>query len=169
MRRQDLAINEARAKLAETGALMEEALVTMSQGLIILSSSGEVLMCNSTVERLLELPEGMMHVGGRWESVFALCAGRGDFGPNPPDFLEDLRRHVVDRIPRDVSFCVAGKRWVRLEIRPTEEGGSIALITDVTELRGGRKNSNGSCAVPPRRTGRSRIFSRPSATSSAPR
>lgn len=136
LRRQDLAINEARAKLAETGALMEEALVTMSQGLIILSSSGEVLMCNSTVERLLELPEGMMHVGGRWENVFALCAGRGDFGPNPLDFLEDLRRHAVDRIPRDVTFCVAGKRWVRLEIKPTEEGGPIALVTDVTELRG---------------------------------
>lgn len=136
LRRQDIAINEARAKLAETGALMEEALVTMSQGLLILSSSGNVLMCNSTVERLLELPPGMIHVGGRWENVFAHCAQRGDFGPDPMEFLEDLRKHALDRIPRDVTFCVADKRWIRLEIKPTEEGGPIGLFTDVTELRG---------------------------------
>ena len=135
LRRQDLAINEARAKLAETGALMEEALVTMSQGLVMIASSGHVRMCNSTVERLLELPPGMIHVGGRWETVFAHCADRGDFGPDPFAFLEDLRQHAQNRVAHDVTFCVAEKRWVRLEIKPTDDG-TIGLFTDVTELRG---------------------------------
>lgn len=135
LRRQDRAIGEARAKLAETGAMMEEALVTMSQGLLMVTSNGDVQMCNAAVARLLELPDDMIHVGGRWENVFALCAGRGDFGPDPMAFLEDLRAHAVNRMARDVSFCVAGKRWIRLEIRPTDDGGTIGLFTDVTDQR----------------------------------
>lgn len=135
LRRQDLAINEARAKLAETGALMEEALVTMSQGLIMIASSGHVRMCNSTVERLLELPPGMIHVGGRWESVFAHCADRGDFGRDPFAFLDEIRGYAHNRTPHEVTFCVADKRWIRLETRPTDDG-TIGLFTDVTEVRG---------------------------------
>ncbi|MCD2173915.1 PAS domain-containing hybrid sensor histidine kinase/response regulator [Rhizobium sp. C4] len=135
LRRQDLAINEARAKLAEAGALMEEALVTMAQGLVIIASSGDVRMCNSTVERLLEVPAGMIHVGGRWEHVFVHCAERGDFGPNPVAFLEEMQHYASSRVAHDVTFCVAEKRWIRLEIKPTDDG-TIGLFTDVTELRG---------------------------------
>lgn len=136
LRRQDREIDEARAKLAETGALMEKALVTMSQGLIMISSTGDILMCNSTIERLLELPSGMVRVGGRWEIVFAHCAERGDFGPDPMTFLQGLHEKAMNRVPHEVSFCVEGSRWIRLEIKPTEDGGTIGLLTDVTELRG---------------------------------
>ncbi|HWU61901.1 MAG TPA: PAS-domain containing protein, partial [Ensifer sp.] len=135
LRRQDLAINETRAKLAETGALMDEALMTMSQGLIMIASTGHVRMCNSTVEHLLELPPGMIHVGGRWEDVFSHCAKRGDFGADPGAFLEDLRTHAHERVAHEVTFCVGGTRWVRLETRPTQDG-TIGLLTDVTDVRG---------------------------------
>ncbi len=135
VRRQDRVLDEARAKLAETGELMDKALVTMSQGLLMISPTGQIRMANSTIDQLLDLPPGMIEVGGGWESVFAHCAQRGDFGPDPVAFLEDLREHASRGLARDVSFCIADKRWVRLEIRPVDDGGAIALLTDVTELR----------------------------------
>jgi signal transduction histidine kinase/CheY-like chemotaxis protein len=134
LRRQDEAIGEARAKLAETGALMNEALVTMDQGLIMVSLPGEIQLCNDAVGRLLELPPGQLAIGGRWEDAFGFCALRGDFGPEPEGFLRDLAEHALQRRQADMSFCVAGSRWVRLEIRPVEGGGTIGLLTDVTEL-----------------------------------
>jgi signal transduction histidine kinase/CheY-like chemotaxis protein len=134
LRRQDLAINEARAKLAETGALMDRALVSMAQGLLMISSNGTVLMCNGAVERLLELPDGLIQVGGGWEHIFAYCNARGDFGADSAAFLDKLRREAEARLPSDVTFCVAGTRWVRLEVKPTEDG-AIGMFTDVTELR----------------------------------
>ncbi len=135
LRRQDRVIDEARAKLAETGALMDKALVSMAQGLLMISSKGDVLMCNGAVERLLDLPEGMIRIGGRWEAVFTYCAARGDFGDDSFAFLQGLRADAENRVPSDVSFCIEGARWIRLEIKPTEDGGAIGLFTDVTELR----------------------------------
>lgn len=134
LRRQDRAIDEARAKLAETGALMDRALVSMAQGLLMISSSGTVLMCNGAVERLLELPEGLIQVGGGWEHIFAHCDARGDFGVDSAAFLDKLRHDAEARLPSDVTFCVAGTRWVRLEVKPTDDG-AIGMFTDVTELR----------------------------------
>jgi signal transduction histidine kinase/DNA-binding response OmpR family regulator len=136
LRSRDKAIGEARAKLAETGALMNEALVTMAQGLVMVSPAGEVQISNDAVARLLDAPSELLKVGGRWEELFAFCAMRGDFGDDPEAFLKNLAEHALERRQADVCFCVGGARWIRLELRPVEGGGTIGLLTDITELHG---------------------------------
>ncbi|MCD2180380.1 PAS-domain containing protein [Rhizobium sp. C1] len=135
LRRQDRAVDEARAKLAETAALMDKALVSMAQGLLMISANGDVLVCNGAVERLLDMPSGMIRIGGRWDEIFAHCAARGDFGADPLTLLEQLREDTLNRRTSDISFCIGGVRWIRLEVKPTDDGGMIGLVTDVTELR----------------------------------
>lgn len=134
LRQRDRVIDEANSKLAETGSLMNEALVAMAQGLMLLSA-GKVRIFNDAVRRLLDLPAEMVKVGGGWQEVFDYCAARGDFGPEPGAFLEELsqraRRHEII----DTNFCVGDMRWIRLEARPTAAGDVIVLLTDVSELR----------------------------------
>lgn len=134
LRRQDRVIDEARAKLEETGRLMNEALVAMAQGLILMSG-GRIIIFNDAVSRLLELPDGMMRDQVDWAELFDYCAGRGDFGADPAAFLDDISSRIRAGEIIDLNFCVNKNRWIRMEAKPTGTRGIVVLLTDVTELR----------------------------------
>lgn len=134
LRQQDRVIDEAHAKLAETGSLMNEALVAMAQGLVLLTD-GRIRIFNEAVTRLLDLPEGMVKVGGGWQDIFTFCAARGDFGEEPNAFLEGISDRARRREVIDTNFSIGGSRWIRLEARPTAANDVIVLLTDVSELR----------------------------------
>ena len=125
---------EARSKLANTDRLMHDALVSMSQGMLILSGD-RIEICNDAVSRLLDLAPGLARSGAAWSELWKHCTARCDFGSGADAFLNDIlvRWNAGELI--DINFCVGGARWIRLEAKPTGGQGRVVLLTDVTDLR----------------------------------
>lgn len=134
LRARDREIDEARNRLAKTGALMNEALVAMDQGLLLLSGT-VIKLSNEAVGRLLKLPSRFTRIGANWADAFAYCGARGDFGDDPVALLKTAWKRAVAGETFDFISSIEGERWLRFETRPTADAGTMVLLTDITELQ----------------------------------
>ncbi len=136
VRRRDEEIQEAHAALDRQGALMRDATSAMSQGLLILHE-GTVVFSNDAVAAMLELPAGLLKVGGRWRDFFRFCVGRGDLG-TPLEAAGQLRaweESVANGMPVHAAFRIAGRKWIQLEAKLTGSDHWLAVFTDVTDMK----------------------------------
>ena len=119
LRARDREIDDARDRFAKTGALMNEALIAMDQGMLLLS--GKVIrLCNDAVGRLLKLPPQFARIGADWAEGFAYCGARGDFGDDPIALLTTLWRKSI--CWRDLRLYFVDWRRALAAVRNSSDG-----------------------------------------------
>ncbi len=127
---------ETEAELSRRLADIEEMLAHIQHGIMLFDKENRLLAHNELVERLFDLPPGLLHRGRTvMEAVGALRA-LGEYG-SEAEADEFLRRwHGRDRTAPSLHQRVTRTGRV-LEVRssPTRSGGHINTYTDITDLR----------------------------------
>ncbi len=128
---------KAEEQLAEKEAQLRVALDNMSGGIMLGDRERNFVLFNKRYSELLELPDGLVRVGGPLLDILRFQAERGDFGPGDKDALVE---QVVANYQRGEALSyereIAGSgRTLQIYLAPTPEGGYVTIVTDITERK----------------------------------
>ncbi|MBF0368762.1 MAG: transporter substrate-binding domain-containing protein [Magnetococcales bacterium] len=112
------------------------ALSSMSDGLFMLDEDLNFIFFNQRYLELLQLPEGLIDVGASVEKMVRHLAARENYGSLDVEFLIEQRLEAYrrrDTVRRELH--VPGGTILDLRQAPTEGGGVVVTLSDVTEER----------------------------------
>ncbi len=124
-------ITEARRRLTE-------AIEAISEGFSLYDSDDRLVVCNSTYRKTLYPGiEDVVTVGTSFETIIRSAAERGlvaDAEGRVDEWVaERLARH---RNPGESHLQRRGdNRWILISERKTDDGGTVAVYADITELK----------------------------------
>ena len=130
------ALVEAEAELFRRLADSEEMLANIQHGIMLFDAESRLLAHNATVERLFDLPPGLLHPGYTVAEAVSVLRGLGEYGTD--EEAEAFLRHWHGRDRTRPSLHHRVSRTGRvLEVRsnPTRSGGYVNTYTDITDLR----------------------------------
>ncbi|CAG0999761.1 adenylate cyclase [Burkholderiales bacterium] len=127
---------EAEERVARTEAELHVALDNMPGALIFTDEALRVVFCNDRFADMYPIPRELLQRGRSYVDVFRWLAEQGYYGEADVDSLVAARveslRHPTDRTLEDRT---ADGRVYRVARRKVAAGGTVTVITDVTELR----------------------------------
>jgi len=124
----------AELKIAEKETQLRNALDNMTNGIYMLDAEQEYVLFNQRYLDLVDLPENLVEIGTPIAEVVRYHAERGDYGEGDPTTLVKDRLEQIRTITKDKRVLRAGPdRVLELIQTASEGGGSIVVLTDVTE------------------------------------
>ncbi len=139
-----LAIARDQAEAAHTQ--FREAIESISDGFILFDQDDRVVLFNSQYRRLLGESSGidisdLVFVGQEFSEMIRQGYLRGMF-PDYPGGVDAwveqrLERHRNPRGP--IELKLSDGRWLRISERKTEDGGTVGVYSDITELKSRQK------------------------------
>jgi signal transduction histidine kinase/CheY-like chemotaxis protein len=130
-------LSDARDEATEARRRLTDALESISEGFFLYDADDRMVLCNS---RYRELYPGMADVykpGLQFEQMVRTVAKRSivaDAVGRPQEWVEErIARH---RNPSE-PFLQPQRdgRWIQISERKTQDGGTVGVFTDVTELK----------------------------------
>ena len=125
------ATQAADARLMTVKTQLEDAVGSMSQGLVMVDAEGRVVLCNPQTRRILDLPPDTLDPHELFDELFELQTER--------DELEDSTRAPSADLPVDqpdgsISRAVKTRdgRHVEMNSRRMQSGYTVHTYTDVT-------------------------------------
>jgi len=125
-------------EIRETRRRLTDAIETISEGFSLYDNEDRLVICNSMYRTLLypdigdEITPGMT-----FESIVRLAADQGyieDAKGRVEEWLEQRLAQHRDPVGPHVQQRADG-RWVMVSERKTEDGGTVAVYSDITELK----------------------------------
>lgn len=127
---------EARVFAAQTRLV--HAIETIPQGFALFDTEGRLLLCNSAYDELLSglndepIAHGLTH-----QQILQRAAAAGQFA-GPPEAVDALIASLTEQ-HRDTcegfEFKLGNGRWVMLTVERTDDGGTVEVWNDITEIR----------------------------------
>ncbi len=128
----------AEAAVREAQARLTDAIETISEGFSLYDADDRLVLCNRKYRELL-LPghEGVVEPGARFESIVRYAAKVGLIEAAKGRTEEWLAERLARRNAPEGPYVEqhSGGRWVQINERKTQEGGTVAVYMDVTELK----------------------------------
>ena len=116
--------------------LLIDAIECINEGFVLYDAQDRLVLCNSNFVNAEPGLADMMVPGRSFRSVLEAAVARGlpDLqGGDAEAWIEArLRRH---RHPQGVTEYRFGDRWVQIGERRTSDGGTVAIYSDITELK----------------------------------
>lgn len=139
----EIARREAEEAVQASEARFREAIAAMSEGLIVMDTSGVIRLWNDSAERILGVTRGQ--VGG-WRPPRPDFAAVREDGTSFPEgsypLMASLRRGEVQQgVVMGLPVQGGSMRWVSVSSRPlaasegTAPGGVVATFADITDRR----------------------------------
>jgi len=129
--RAEAAVNEAQARLAD-------AIETISEGFSLYDADDRLVLCNRKYrEFLLPGHEEVLVPGVKFDSVIRYAATAGLVEEARGRTEEWLAERLARRREPAGPYVQrhSGGRWLQINERKTEDGGTVAVYMDVTELK----------------------------------
>ena len=129
-------LSDARDQATEARGRLTDALESISEGFFLYDSDDRMVLCNS---RYRELFPGMADVyqpGLEFERMLRTVIERGivaDAVERPHEWM--ARRLAQHRNPGGPLLLQSDGRWIHVSERKTQDGGTVGVFTDVTELK----------------------------------
>jgi adenylate cyclase len=130
-------LSDARDEAMQARRRLTDALESISEGFFIYDADDRMVLCNS---RYRELYPGMADVyrpGLGFEEMLRTVVERGivaDAVQRPQEWLE--RRLAQHRNPSGpLLHPQSDGRWIQINERKIQDGGTVGVFTDVTELK----------------------------------
>ena len=129
-------LSDARDQATEARGRLTDALESISEGFFLYDSDDRMVLCNS---RYRELFPGMADVyqpGLEFERMLRTVIERGivaDAVERPQEWM--ARRLAQHRNPGGPLLLQSDGRWIHVSERKTQDGGTVGVFTDVTELK----------------------------------
>ena len=131
-------VDQRTKELATTSTQLTEAIESISEGFSLYDPDDRLLICNTTYRDIMYPGIAPVLVPGTpFESIIRQAADAGlvedAAGRREAWVAERLRRHRNPSGPHPQRR--AGGRWIQITERKTDDGGTVAIYTDITELR----------------------------------
>ncbi len=126
----------AQADLAEKSAVIDTALEAMGQGLVIFDARRAVVVANAQFSSLLALPPGRPETGESADSLLSYKAASRFLDPAAVrDYLRDAVLDLAAGRVHEGEILRLDGTILRMQAYPRSDGGSVCIVTDITELR----------------------------------
>ncbi|PWC37567.1 response regulator [Azospirillum sp. TSO35-2] len=127
-----LALVEARFMQA----VMHDALDSISEGFVLFSADGRLLICNEHYRRAYPNLADLLTPGRSFADILRAAAERGGYegdGDIGSWVEQRLNRHLRHSAP--VDGLLSDGRWYRISEHATGTGGVVKILMDITELK----------------------------------
>ena len=125
-------------EVAEARQRLVDAIESISEGFAFYDADDRLVLCNTRYRRLLypDRPD-LVEPGAVFEAIVRQAAKEGYIRSEHGDIEQSIQERL-DRHRRPGEPFIqrrAGGRWVRISERRTEDGGTVAVYSDITELK----------------------------------
>jgi adenylate cyclase len=128
----------ARDQSVQARARLDDAIEAISDGFSLYDADDRLVVSNTRYRQILHAGDDtIMKPGARFETILRSAVERGYIA----DAVGDEERWLAGRLERHRSQAephiqryVSG-RWVRVSEQPTQDGGTVAVYSDITELK----------------------------------
>jgi PAS domain S-box-containing protein len=133
---------KAKNEAEQARARLFDAIESVTEGFVLFDAHDHVALCNSRYRRFFAELAGddvgsLIVEGTKYEDFLRAAYSRGMFPDQEPDadrWVERIMRHRrLPQGPRERPL--ADGRWLQISERRTQDGGLVAVYTDVTERK----------------------------------
>ncbi|HEX6115350.1 MAG TPA: PAS-domain containing protein, partial [Geminicoccaceae bacterium] len=128
---------QAEATVRASEQRLTDAIESISEGFALYDAEDRLVLCNSRYRELLSFRiSDVLTPGTPFETILRAAAERGLIDAQG----EALERWVQERLarhraPAGTHLARSNKLWVLINERKTQDGGTVAVYTDITELK----------------------------------
>ncbi|MEA3058591.1 MAG: hypothetical protein QOE50_3 [Sphingomonadales bacterium] len=130
-------LSEARDKATQAQTRLTDALGSISEGFFLFDADDRMVLCNSRFRELYPGLADLVRPGLEFEHLIKTVVERGivvDAVARPQEWVE--QRLAQHRNPRGPFLHHQWDgRWIQISERKTDDGGTVGVFTDVTELK----------------------------------
>ncbi len=124
-------------EIAEGRRRLSEAMEAMADGLAMFDKEARLVLCNEQYRTMFPLT-AEMRVPGAWlADILRASVERGEQTDVAPGAIDAWLEHILANFtqPGETDIQMGDGRWLRARVRPTADGGSLTLMTDVTQIK----------------------------------
>lgn len=124
-------------EVAESRRRLNDALENMADGLVMFDKDARIVLCNDQYRAMFPATAALRVPGAWLGDILRASITRGDQTGIGPDEVEAWIRHTLDtfRQPGETDIQMRDGRWLSARVRPTADGGSLTVMTDVTQAK----------------------------------
>jgi signal transduction histidine kinase len=127
---------QAEVELSRRAAEMDAMLANIRHGIILWDRDRRVLAHNATAATLAGHPPGLLVRGRSQRELVEDMLARGEFGEGPEAARMAAQLIAADySVPQVLDRTSGEGRVLQMRTAPTQEGGFVTTLTDVTEER----------------------------------
>ena len=135
--RENLSVHRAEALAKSAVHRLRVAIDSVGDGFVLFDGDNRLVLCNRQYQELHAPISDLFMPGCRFEDIQRALVD----GWVIPDACRDpdgwiAARMALHRNPRGAfELALSDDRWVRISERRTQDGGSVGIVTDITELK----------------------------------
>lgn len=118
-------------------ATLESALDSLNEGFVMFDAEDRLVICNQRYREIYAASAPFIFEGARFEDIIMGGIQNGQypqFQGDPDAFIRDLKAWRRSNGP-PIERLLPGGRWVLITERPTPDGGTVGIRTDITALK----------------------------------
>ncbi len=123
---------------AETARIhLAEAIESVNEGFVLWDADDRLVLCNRRFRDFWPGIGDIIQPGIRFVALFHRAQSQGVMDDFVPSFQATLKLRQQSGLPQEQTFVVrlCDGRWVQASERRTRDGGSVAIYTDITEIK----------------------------------
>ena len=148
-KRAEAALRDSEARANKAQQQLVDAIESIADGFAVYDPDSRLVLCNSKYREIYELGGNRLAPGDRFEDIVGAVATSGLIAEAVGREKEWIRERV--RLHRDpqgaFERCYTDGRWLRISERKTGDGGTVALRTDITEIKNRERQLADNAAI----------------------
>lgn len=132
-------------------AQLIEAVESVTEGFVLFDAQGRLIVCNSRYRAAYPMLADVLVEGASFPDILRTAAERRGQAGTPEQLAawveERVKRHLAGEKPPVVKL--SDGCWYRISEHPTPSGGTVKLLTDVSELKEQAEGGQGAQAALP--------------------
>ncbi len=124
-------------EIAEGRRRLQDATEHMADGLVMYDREARIVLCNDQYRAMFPKTADL-RVPGVWlETILRASIARGEQSDIPSGAIETWIQRTIDGLsrPGERDIHLADGRWLTARTRPTDDGGALSVIADITETK----------------------------------
>ena len=115
---------------------IQQAIEAINEGFVLYGPDDRLVLCNSKYHEIYGGISDVAVPGAPFAEILRAAVGRGIMETGSLTGAEWVAERLSNRVePRGVQEYRLGARWVQVAERKTYDGGTVAVHTDITELK----------------------------------
>ncbi|MFA6154659.1 diguanylate cyclase [Mesorhizobium sp.] len=127
---------QLETELAESRVRLTEALTHMADGLVMFDAEGKLTLCNDQYRQMFPRTADLRVPGADYRDILRQSVERGE-EIVPEDKVEAWIEGIVGsrKTASNREIRLADGRWLDIRTRPTADGGSLSVFSDITAAK----------------------------------